>query len=128
MSAVNGRKPTGKLEPGQYGLDIHEVIDGSHKPDARKWTNQNVLYVDAQLDDVIAGFGSYRLLRLLLHLRRRIGNGKSKLNPGIDSIARVCRINKGIVIAELRMVKKLGYIEVQLGRRGGHQYFTLRLQ
>src|SRR5262245_5452578 len=75
------------------------------KPEAKAWTNHNVLYLDKELDDKLVGLVSYQGFRILLHLQRRVGRRTKKnarVNPGIDSIATTCRLNKSTVTRELR--------------------------
>ena len=74
----------------------------------KPWANQNVLFVHAKLDD--SGI-PYKAMRLLAHLKRRIGKRSDK-NPGVRSMAQVCRMNIHTVESALKRLEKLDVLKV----------------
>jgi DNA-binding MarR family transcriptional regulator len=89
------------------------------------WTNQHVLFCSAKVDDAKI---PYKPFRILLDLKRRIGrrcDKNSNINPGIDAIARTCRMNRQSVIDALRWLKKHGYINIIPGKNGVHHHYHM---
>jgi hypothetical protein len=86
----------------------------------KEWKNSNVLFCHSSLDDANVPKGA---MRLLFHLRRRIGRRTAEnenKDPGIDSIADVCRMKTAIVERELRWLEYARLIEIARTRRTNH--------
>jgi DNA-binding MarR family transcriptional regulator len=84
------------------------------------WKNTNVLFCHSDIDD--AGI-PHPAFRLLLHLQRRVGKRtkeNANLNPGIDSMAKTCRMEQQTVVRYLRWLETNGYIEITKAGRANH--------
>jgi|ERR1700730_8607008 hypothetical protein len=86
----------------------------------KEWKNSNVLFCHSSLDDAHFPKGA---MRILFHLRRRIGirtaENQNK-DPGIDSIAKVCRMTKDSVERDLRWLEYGRLIEIARTRSFNH--------
>jgi DNA-binding MarR family transcriptional regulator len=90
-------------------MRIENLLNGNGQ---KQWKNSNVLFCHSSLDDANIPKGA---MRVLFHLRRRIGKRtveNQNINPGIDSIAKVCRMTKDSVERELRWLESHGLIEI----------------
>jgi len=98
-------------------MRIENLLNGNGQ---KQWKNSNVLFCHSSLDDANIPKGA---MRVLLHLQRRIGNRTAKnenINPGIDSIAKVCRMNKNLVERALCWLQSHGLIEIARTRFSNH--------
>src|SRR5260221_276385 len=86
---------------------------------AKVWTNHNVLFVHAKLDD---GAVPYHPMRVLAHLRRRLGKKKSGTAAGVRRMSKVCRMNGKTVEEALYWLEQHMFIKIH--RKAGklHQY------
>jgi DNA-binding MarR family transcriptional regulator len=86
----------------------------------KEWKNSNVLFCHSSLDDAKIPKGA---MRILFHLRRRIGKRTAEnqnINPGIESIGKVCRMKTAIVERELRWLESHGLIEIARTKFSNH--------
>ena len=88
----------------------------------RALKNQHLFFVHASLDDRKM---PYHEFRLLCHLSRRIGSGDVILNPGIRTMATVCRMEKRMIIKALNRLEFCGYIQITRANGTGHKYAWL---
>jgi hypothetical protein len=82
----------------------------------KPWKNKNVLYIAKELD---TAENPYRAMRIGWHLQRRVGKRTAEnknINPGIESIAEVCRMNKNVVERELHWLEAHGWITIDRSR------------
>jgi DNA-binding transcriptional regulator YhcF (GntR family) len=86
------------------------------------WTNHNVLFVHARLDD--SGI-PYHAMRVFAHLRRRLGKRKSGVAAGIRRISRDCKMNVHSIEPALSWLEQHGLIKIQRKARKLHQYELL---
>lgn len=90
-------------------MSIDQVIGG----DNCDWAK--VFLVGRAIDD--AGL-SPRAFRVLGHLSRR-ANGENRAWPGIDSLAKICRVRKINIIEAIKELEARGFVSVE--RRSGSQ-------
>lgn len=110
----------------------HRLDDAPSQSETKPWNHWSVMFVHSDIADAKIPPGP---LRLLAHLQRRIGERTDKnahINPGIDSMGRVCRMEKKRVIRDLRWLAAHGlipgkaYLAMFLGRGGkNHRYRVL---
>jgi hypothetical protein len=98
---------------------------------AQPWTHWSVMFVHSDIADAHIPPGP---LRISAHLQWRIGTRTQKnqhIDPGIDDIARVCRMTKKRVIRDLRWLASHGpapgytYLAMILGRCGRSHHYKL---
>jgi len=83
--------------------------------------HRRTLYLSPELDG--AGMPPH-VFRVYCHSLRRMGGKRSDpdRNPGIDSIAKVCRMDKSVVIKAIRWLEQHGYLTVWRIPGRGNRY------
>ena len=84
-----------------------------------------MLFCSAEVDDALI---PYKFFRVLLDLKRRIGrrtDGNANINPGINTIARTCRMNRQSVIDALPWLEDHDRIEIARGKNGTRNHYRV---